>query len=366
MDKWSSEGGGAFEVSVLKGPCPEREQCEAELLGAGVALPLFHRCEWGRAFGGPESWFLAARDGAGTCRGGFLVEVARSHALPKHLLLRVRHCGPMTVAGTLEAAFGALADQARRNSRVLRVNVELFSPDREFRTRAGRLLSTFGFHPAHKPRSYSNTLSIDLSSDEEAIFAQLSRSTRRNIRAIGKGAWKIKPIADGALGPRMEEMRKATLDRTGGNFVPRDWPPAIDFCARHPAQSRLVGLFRTDALGPDALLAYAWGLHHVDHAQYHDSAAVRDPEIKVPLAYGLIWDLICWGKHQGAGWFDMGGVTQGQFGDTDDPLGGISDFKRFFTKTVVPVGEEWEWEPRPTRAKLARIIGSVARLFGRR
>jgi lipid II:glycine glycyltransferase (peptidoglycan interpeptide bridge formation enzyme) len=116
-------------------------------------------------------------------------------------------------------------------------------------------------------------------------------------------------------------------------------------------------MFRTDATGPKALLAFAWSHHHGDHAHYDASGSTRNTDIKAPLAYALIWDLCLWAKQHGATWFDFGGITAGSAASGDaDPVGGISDFKRYFSKTVVSVGEEWMLEPRPLRAKLARSI----------
>ena len=70
-----------------------------------------------------------------------------------------------------------------------------------------------------------------------------------------------------------------------------------------------------------------------------------------------------WAKSQGVTWFDFGGITVGTQGDPDDPLGGISDFKRYFSRDVVEVGEERVFEPRRLRAGLARGIGTGAALL---
>jgi lipid II:glycine glycyltransferase (peptidoglycan interpeptide bridge formation enzyme) len=71
------------------------------------------------------------------------------------------------------------------------------------------------------------------------------------------------------------------------------------------------------------------------------------------MAYPLAWDLIRWARGQGAVIFDFGGISAGT-AESDDPLGGISDFKRRFTDRVERVGEEWVYEPHPARAQLAR------------
>jgi peptidoglycan biosynthesis/recognition FemAB-like protein len=357
--------GGPFAVSVLRGLGSAREQCETELIQSGAVLPLPHRIAWEKLFPEPVSWFLAVRDEAGHCRGGLAVKGTHSRVLPGHLFLRASRCGPMKVEGALEAALGGLASLGRNNHRVLRVNIELFSPDSAVRSVAAETLAGLGFHRSVFPRGYSQTISVDLSPDEETIFARLHKKTRRDIRATAKHPLQVREITDSMFAGRMEAMREATYARTGGAFVRQDWVPVIEFCRRYPELCRLVGQFRSDTTGPNSLLAYAWGLHHGDNAQYHTAASVRDESINVPLAYSLIWDLICWAKKHGASWFDMGGVTPGRTGDTDDRLGGISDFKRYFSKTVVEVGEEWEWEPRRVQAKLARILVNVAGWFSR-
>jgi lipid II:glycine glycyltransferase (peptidoglycan interpeptide bridge formation enzyme) len=96
---------------------------------------------------------------------------------------------------------------------------------------------------------------------------------------------------------------------------------------------------------------------------YAAAASTRPEDIRIPLAFALTWDLIRWGKRVGATWFDFGGitgVTEGQ----NDPLKGISDFKRNFGNNVVSVGEEWVLEPRLT-SHLARAVSAAAALLRR-
>jgi hypothetical protein len=354
-------------VRLLKGASSERDKYEDELLATGLSFPLQHRWVWAKTFGERDTWLLVVRNRGGKCLGGFAIQVDRSRALPGHHLLRVRRCGSMKTAAALDSAFAHLVQLGRQNSRMLRISVELFSAESSVRAAACASLERLGFRPASELRGYENTITLDLTPPEDVIFSQLSKSTRRNVRAIGKESLiQLRAITDAAFGNRMEEMRRATMERTGGMSAPRDWGLVIDFCNANPKLSRLVGLFRSDAAGPDSLLAYAWGWFHNDHAEYNDSASVRATDIKIPLAYGLVWDLIVWARNNGAKWFDMGGVTPGQLDDKDDPLGGISDFKRFFSKTEVQVGEEWELEPHPTRARFARVVGSLARWLKRR
>jgi hypothetical protein len=343
---------------VFRQVSSEWERCEQELLRAGIPLGLPHRSAWPHAGTSSGSWFLAVRDGTGTCRGGFGLEVCRSRALPGHLLLRVNRLGESLSGATAPVGLAALADLARRNPRILRVAVALFSRERTARRTLGQLLADLGFRPA-EALSSTTTLVVDLTPREEVVFGSLSSTARQNIRAAAKHPVAIKVITDPALGPRMRDLETETRQRTGGNYRLQDWAKLLRFSNAYPELTRPVGMFRTDVERPDGLLAFAWGCHHGDHAQYMAGASTQATSLRIPLAYPLLWDLLMWAKRTGAGWFDLGGVTPGRAGG-GDPLGGISDFKRRFSKTCVDVGEEWEFEPHRTRASPARAVSACA------
>jgi hypothetical protein len=241
--------------------------------------------------------------------------------------------------------------------------VRLFSADVDFRTAAGEVLTSFGFRRA-APQLYERTLVVDLAPDEGTVFASFHSSTRRNIKSITKLGLEIRPIADLSFAPRIADLLRESITRTGGavqNPGTADWATYIGFSQRHPDLARLVGLFRPDIAGPDSLLAFVWGCHHRDHVEYRYGGSTRNTGRRIPLLYGLVWDLIQWAKRTGALWFDMGGVTVDSLGDGTNTLGGISDFKRFFSRTMVTVGEEWVLEPRPLRARLERAISALAK-----
>jgi hypothetical protein len=132
----------------------------------------------------------------------------------------------------------------------------------------------------------------------------------------------------------------------------------IALCEQLPAKSRLVGLFRAGRDDPDALLSYAWGCAHGDHAHYDDAGSTRVDDIKVPMTSPLLWDLIQWAKRGRCRWFDMGG-TLPEPASNDDPRAGIDRFKRRFSKEVTKVGAEWVLVPRPGRARLAASLRNI-------
>ena len=124
-----------------------------------------------------------------------------------------------------------------------------------------------------------------------------------------------------------------------------------------------MGLFRQPGSGPEALLAFGWACHHGDHAEYCTTASTRIPGSRLPLTHPLAWDLIRWAREHGARWFDFGGVSAGGLASAD-PLGGISDFKRSFSRQIETVGSEWVFEPRPGRARVARALARARRVLG--
>lgn len=347
-----------FEVGV------ERERVERTLLEAGIALPLQHRMAWTCAHPESESWFAVVRDRSGAAHAAFAVEVASSRALPGYRILRVEHFGAAATAGAREAALFAVGELARRCPRVLRAYVEVFSPVAAVRAGIARVAPPLGFKPSLHGRCYRNTLLVNLLPPESEVYAALPKKTRRDIRAAARYPVEVRPITELKYRERLANLLRETMSRTGGVYDEPTWEALILLANRLPNCSRLVGLFRTDTCEPDALLAFAWGRHHGDHADYATAASTRRTELRLPLGYPLVWDLICWAKRNGAEYLDLGGVSEGSLTD-GDPLGGISDFKRYFSRTQVTVGAEWIMEPRWLPSVTANAISSTAALLSR-
>jgi lipid II:glycine glycyltransferase (peptidoglycan interpeptide bridge formation enzyme) len=170
---------------------------------------------------------------------------------------------------------------------------------------------------------------------------------------------EVREIVGADYAERMNALLEETMQRTGGDFHPVNWHRIARLCLQNPGLARLSGLFRTDVTGPESLVAFALGLAHGDHVEYSHAASTRDPSLRIPLVYALAWDLICWGKTTGATWFDFGGISPAGHAEGGDATGGISDFKRYFSRDVVQVGEDWSYEPHPMRAALARGASSA-------
>jgi hypothetical protein len=348
-----------YQIELIRGRNAERDHWERTLAEAGLQLPLPQRSAWAGLQPGQDSWLLILRDREGRCCGGAGLQVTRSRALPGHLLLRCERFGPGLSAVAQQAILHGLAGLARRNPRVLRAYVETYSPDPEQRSEVARVARELGFSQRQPSRCYEQTLLLDLKPDEDTILAGLHKTARRNLRDATKFPVEVRPITNAADFGRMNEIYQETYARTGATQEPQDWAALVDLCKREPAASRLVGLYRTDQQGPEALLAFAWGCGHGDHIHYSKAASTRNTDLRVSLMYPLMWDLIRWGKSNGAGYIDFGGVTQGSL-DSQDRLGGISDFKRYFSRQVVEVGAEWAYEPRALQTHAANAMSSAS------
>ncbi len=349
--------GRSFEVYTRSNDAWRLAECELD--EAGIRMPFSHRLAVARSMTGVDPRFIVVRDGSGRCRAGLAVEVAASRALPGHKLLRVRHCGAGLNDPIDRTTLFQGLQKLSRQSRALSVNVELFTRDAALRAGLDSTLATLGFRSV-EPRSYVETIGVDVTPDRNDILASFKPNARRSIKTLANQAVSVRPIEDTTLAPRLASLLAETMARTGGHVKPDDWAGRIELSRAEPTLSRMVGLFRSDSSGPESLLAFAWGCHHGDHVVYEAGASTRLSEIKVPLLYGLMWDLIIWAKDTGASWYDFGGVTAGRANDPNDPLGGISDFKRKFSTTVLTVGSEWRFEPYPTRSRVARSIGALA------
>jgi lipid II:glycine glycyltransferase (peptidoglycan interpeptide bridge formation enzyme) len=203
---------------------------------------------------------------------------------------------------------------------------------------------------------------VELGPTEDALLAALRPSARQAIRSVAKFPVQVRPVDDVAWAPRLEALSSESFARNGARYEALwDWAGVIELSRRAPDATRLVGLFRTDREGPEALLGFVWGWWNGRSVSYFAGASSRPSDLRrVQIGYPLVWDLIVWAKRAGAAWFDLGGVTAGTAG-SGDPVGGISDFKRHFSSAIADVAEDWVLDPQPAITRLAALASrSVA------
>lgn len=356
----AEDRGQRVRTRLVRVLSPEHREFERDLLRVAACVPLQHRSAWLERFGDGSGSFCAALDHNGRCLAGFAIDVARSRALPGHQALRVERYCPAEQNETSRAMLECVCGEARRNPRVLGVSVELCCFEEAKRLVTEDLLTLAGFVRSAESRRYEHTLVLDLQPKIAEIFARLDSKARRDIRIVSRHPVEVRPIEGRIWAGRIEELRQESMTRTGGRPSPQDWSARLEFGRTSPHLARTVGLFKTDSSGPESLVAFASALSHGSYVHYDASGATRSSGLRIPMSYALLWDLIQWAKANSAQHFDFGGITLGHLKDGQDALGGISDFKRYFTKNVVQVGAEWVLEPRPFRARVARTVSAAA------
>lgn len=343
-------------------PCTDRgvKVAQAQLDRQGFALPLQSRQEWGELLGNGRQLQAIAAAEYGECAAMVGIGISSTRALPWHWIWRIETLGDEFDSPAGRQLIRAIAAEARRRSSVLKVVVELECRDPLARGALTQVLADEGFRRIQAERVPERTLVIDLAPGVDQILASFSRSTRQNIRAAAKHGLRVAMVEDSRFGDRMNALLADSLARTGAPPQVMDWAAILELSRRIPERSRVVGVFRGATDEPAALVGFAWGLHHGARVEYHTGASDRIPGVRLPILYPALWDLIAWGSRSGGRWFDLGGVTAGSLGSSD-ALGGISDFKRGFSKDEISLGEEWVYTPNPVRARVADLTSRLAR-----
>jgi FemAB family len=338
-----------------------REAAEQELESRNIVLPFPQRGEWQEAIGERTSTLVMTSDSDGQTRAAAGIGIGRSRALPWHCIYRVERLASTRSEAADAALLRAITDAARSDPFCIRLHLGIFERDAETRQRLGAMLRELGFVKSEQPEAYRRTPSLELERSEEELFGRLATSARRNVRAPAKRGFQLISLENVSYAGRMQELMDESFRRTGQTALRLPWETILRRSERSPNRSRVIGLFPPNDTTPASLLAFAWGCVNGNYVTYEAGGSTRKDELgNLPLAYAPLWDLIAWAKRIGATWFDFGGVSTTDAPSGDDPLAGVSDFKRFFCERVVEVRDEWILEPRPIRAMLARTVSDAA------
>jgi hypothetical protein len=317
----------------------------------GVALPdcyLFPEAQ--------HSWWCGVSRGP-MLLSGFVVERTFSRLIPLASVLRVSRFGRELHVPIETMLTPILAALAARFPLVLRIDIALFDEDGARRQRFEASLTSAGMQIGPS-RSYTRTLRVDLTGSVDELFARLSSSTRRNIRAAERADLTTAPIEEERLFPAMRRLYLATFQRTGADAPPIDFRRILE--SVRDGQSALFGVFAGHQTGdPEALVAFAWVRSNGDHASYDVAASVRRPDLgRTPLSYPLLWRCLTWARAHEHSWMDLGGIP-GATVPSDSPLHAIAAFKRGFSDQELEVASEFRIEPNRTLAAVARRVRQI-------
>lgn len=235
--------------------------------------------------------------------------------------------GPIVAPGDsagLRSALDRLAALAReRNAIFVKVDPEL-TPEE-----ATGVFRDASFRRGSDIQPVLATLQLDLTPDEDALFAGLDKDTRWSVRQGPKrGVRVVGAIAadDGLLRDFYDLYvgtggRKGFITRTW-EYYRQTWGTLID------AGLAELSVAYIDERPVAAAMVWRCG----DRALYQ-TAATNDAGRKSYAAYQLLWERIIEAKRAGRTVFDMGGIPL-DLERKDDPMHGPYMFKRGFGGTV--------------------------------
>jgi hypothetical protein len=351
----------SFSAELFTSTDLQWKMCEDALDRAEKPLALQSRLAWVNLIAGAQAQLIAVCDENDEPVLAVSILSTPTRALPRHEIWRIERLGLDQPLDAVAYALEVAKTEAHARRRVLQIEAIIVAVDRERRQQISAAAAKLGFRRRDPPlRTYEHTLILDLTSgNADKLLADLPKRTRQKIRLPARRGLEIRVVDDPALAPRMNALMRETMARTGSTPERTDWPLVIEMCQMHPERSRLVGMFVEGSTRPDDLLAFSWGCHHGEYGHYNIGASTRSFDTNISLGYSLVWDLVLWAQANGARWFDFGGITEGVT-NSADPLGGISDMKRHFSRSEVSVGEEWVYVLCPMRARIAAAVSRLA------
>ena len=186
---------------------------------------------------------------------------------------------------------------------------------------------------------FRNTITLDLTRDEEAILAGMSQSTRRKVRAGPKQGVTVRVADSPADLQTLYDLYTVTGARQGFLIRPSDY--YREAWARF-FEAGLAVAFLAEWEG--RALAGLVLFHFGSKAWYFYGMSSNDERQRMPT-YLLQWEAMRWAKAHGYATYDFWGAPD-DFRD-DDPMWGVYRFKEGFGGTVVRHIGAWDYVPYP-------------------
>lgn len=200
------------------------------------------------------------------------------------------------------------------------------------------LLKQRGWRYSNDQVQFRNTITLDLTQDEEALLAQMSQNTRRKVRTAEK---KAVTLRDGSMEDleTLYRLYQITGERDQFLIRPFDyyrlaWQRFIEAGLAHPLIAEVDG----------TAVAHVILFHFGQKCWYFYGASSNESRERMPN-YALQWAAIQWAKAQGYAVYDMWGAPD-VFNETDR-MWGVYEFKRGFRGSVVRHIGAWDYAPYP-------------------
>jgi lipid II:glycine glycyltransferase (peptidoglycan interpeptide bridge formation enzyme) len=215
-------------------------------------------------------------------------------------------------------------ERLARRQRAIFVKID---PDvRDDETAITDRLRARGWRPSAEQIQFRNTMTLDLTQDEQALLAAMKSKWRYNVRLAGRKGVSVRPgtAADLSL---LYDMYRETALRDGFVIRPVEyykdaWGSFIEGGLAQPLIAQVDG----DAVAMVILF------HLGDRAWYLYGASRNRHRDKMPN-HLLQWEAMRWAKAAGCTVYDLWGAPDEPV--ESDPLWGVYRFKRGFGATFV-------------------------------
>jgi peptidoglycan pentaglycine glycine transferase (the first glycine) len=201
------------------------------------------------------------------------------------------------------------------------------------------LLRGRGWHFSASQVQFRNTLTLDLTLDEDVLLAGMNQSTRRKVRTGPKRGVSVRSADTSADLAVLYDLYTVTGERQGFLIRPLDY--YREAWARF-IEAGLAHAFLAE--WDDQPLAGLVLFHFGPKAWYFYGMSANEQRDRMPT-YLLQWEAIRWAKTHGYGTYDFWGAPD-DF-DESNPMWGVYRFKDGFGGTVVRHIGAWDYTPVP-------------------
>lgn len=216
-----------------------------------------------------------------------------------------------------------------------------------------------GFHANVRILPNESTVLLDVSGDEAEVMGRFSSSTRTRIRKADKTGFEARRVEANDENCR---IMYALLGETGdGRFALRPYEYYRDFWQTFQAagMGQLV-LGYADGVP----VAGMFGIVAGHTSCYKDGASTRAGELPNGAMNRMQWELILWGRENGATVHDLCGAPRSdQLEDREHPLFGVGQYKLRFSKEVTDYVGVYDL---PLRGFATRIWDTIGDRIARR
>ncbi len=236
---------------------------------------------------------------------------------------------------------------------LMTLRVHAYVPGEPALNAAEKLLRESGFE-ACAAQAPAKTRIIDLRPSVEEVLSRFPAKTRALLKIKKPEALRVDELRREQI-PELQAALNDSFGRSTAQQHDYDFEGLFDALENFPESAAGLGLFLSD--DSSRLKAFATGVASLPLYEYAASGSRSDARLRqFPFNYILLWRLVEIAIARGAAIFDMGGITDG---GPEDPLAGISYFKRRFPGSDVSIGREASLALRPFRLRLHSLLQTL-------